>query len=76
MVVLSSYSSQGSSGWKSDFLPVIGTKNKVWLSYTEYEHLLFYHDLCVGVGYNCNLAHGVVPYLYVDACVRVCISSK
>lgn len=28
MVCLSSYTSQGSSGWKSDFLPVIGTKNR------------------------------------------------
>ncbi|XP_052245794.1 hemocyte protein-glutamine gamma-glutamyltransferase-like [Dreissena polymorpha] len=28
MVCLSSYTSQGSSGWKSDFLPVIGTKDK------------------------------------------------
>ncbi|XP_052818766.1 hemocyte protein-glutamine gamma-glutamyltransferase-like isoform X2 [Mya arenaria] len=28
MVCLSSYTSQGSSDWKSDFLPVIGTKNQ------------------------------------------------
>ena len=26
MVCLSSYTSQGSSGWKSDFLPITGTK--------------------------------------------------
>ncbi|XP_045192077.2 hemocyte protein-glutamine gamma-glutamyltransferase-like [Mercenaria mercenaria] len=28
MICMSSYTSQGSSGWKSDFLPVIGTKNR------------------------------------------------
>ncbi|KAL4234236.1 hypothetical protein ACF0H5_005887 [Mactra antiquata] len=32
MICMSSYTSQGSSGWKSDFLPIVGTKNRDGMS--------------------------------------------
>ena len=67
MICLSSYTSQGSSGWKSDFLPITGTKNPgglladLWI-FTPADCIVSDWKFCVHTVYKAGMDTAMVSY--------------